>query len=304
VRVEQTPADTLIEEFLTYLREHRGIAAASTFERYGFYCREFLRSIGDRATPARLREVTPDDLRRFLTARCEALSRSERTVVCIALRALLRFARVRGYLFRDLVSAVPTIPRYALDRVPPVFARKDMERTIAVIDTRTPKALRDRALLLVLATYGMRICQIKRLRVDDLDWRQQTIRFRAAKGGRAVVLPLTVKVGEALVAWLKIRPQVPHREVFLRMRAPLRPLTSNLYMLIERYARKAGVDAPIVGSRTWRHGCATHMLERGQSLKTIRDMLGHRSIESTFIYTKVDLPALRQAALDWPGEAS
>ena len=85
--------------------------------------------------------------------------------------------------------------------------------------------------------------------------------------------------------------------------APLQPLKSNLYALIERYARKAGVDAPIVGARTWRHGRATHMLERGQTLKTIRDMLGHRSIESTFIYTKVDLPMLRQAALDWPGDA-
>jgi integrase len=182
-----------------------------------------------------------------------------------------------------------------------VLAWEDIQKTIRAVDSASVKDRRNRALLLILATYGMRIGQIRALRLDDLDWRAGTIRFHGVKGGRDVVLPLTTEVGEALVAWLQVRPRVAFREVFLRLRAPIRPLRSNLYPLIERYARKAGVTAPIVGARTWRHGRATRMLERGVSLKTIRDMLGHRSIDSTFIYTKVDLPMLRQAALEWPG---
>jgi len=299
-----TPKEQLLCEFVDFSRDHRGIRPTSTLAGHRKHAGAFLDSLGEQACATGLGTLGAASIRRFLVSHCESLGRSERIAATIALRGFLRFARIRGYVPRDLVTVVPVIPRYRLDRVPPVLAWEDIQKTIRAVDPKSVKGRRDRALLLILATYGMRIGQIRALRLDDLDWRAGTIRFLGVKGGRDVVLPLTAKVGEALVAWLKARPGVAFREVFLRLRVPIRPLRSNLYPLIERHARKAGVTAPIVGARTWRHGRATRMLERGVSLKTIRDMLGHRSIESTFIYTKVDLPMLRQAALEWPGGES
>jgi integrase len=157
-------------------------------------------------------------------------------------------------------------------------------------------------MLLVVATYGMRAGQLCALCLDDINWRRQVLRVPGAKGGRDVLLPLLPTVGEAIVDYLRNgRPAGwPFRQLFLRIRPPIGPLGRNLVNIIKPYARKAGVQLPSFGSHAWRHACATRMLTKGQSLKTIRHILGHRSIETTFIYTKVDVDALRQAALEWP----
>lgn len=117
-----------------------------------------------------------------------------------------------------------------------------------------------------------------------------------------MLLPLVSTVGEAIVDYLRGGRPVgwPFRQLFLRVRPPIGPLGGNLVNIIKPYATKAGVRLPSFGSHAWRHACATRMLKKGQSLKTIRHILGHSSIETTFIYTKVDIDALRQAALEWP----
>jgi integrase len=155
-------------------------------------------------------------------------------------------------------------------------------------------------MLLLLATYGIRAGQLCALRLDDIDWRRQTVRIRAAKGGRDTLLPLRPSVGEAIVEYLRnARPRSSRRQLFLRVRAPIQALTGSVSTQIRPYALRAGV-APPFGAHAWRHACASRLLAQGHPLKTIRDVLGHRSIESTFIYTKVDIGMLRQAALDWP----
>lgn len=292
------PSPALVVEYETFLRDHRGIADGRAAV-HGIHIAAFLKDLGPIGSAKAIGRITPAAVHAFIVGRADKLSRTDRKTMCTALRGFLRFLLVRGYLKRDLVSCVPVIPSFKLDRLPRGIGWDGVQRILAVIDRSTTLGCRDYAMLLLLATYGMRVGQLCSLQFEDIDWRRQTIRIRAAKGGRDTVLPLRKSVGEALVDYLRqARPDRPYREIFLRIRAPITPMR-HISAQIRPYARRAGVPPPF-GAHAWRHACATRMLVKGQSLKTIRDILGHRSIESTFIYTKVDLDMLRQAALEWP----
>lgn len=290
----------IIKEYLQFLRDHRG-TVVSTAERHRRHIESLLEALG-RCTAKGLRKLTGAELQMFITRRAAGLRRDGRKVMCAAIRSFLRFLYLRGYTSVDLVSAVPVIPCFKLERLPRAIATDTIERILDAVDRSSPAGRRDYAILLLLATYGMRAGQLCALRLEDIDWRKNLLRIPGAKGGRDVVMPLRSAVGEAIVDYLKRGRPVgwPFRQVFLRIPAPIGPLQGNLWGIIRLYARKAGVEIPSFGSHAWRHACATRMLASGESLKTIRDVLGHESIETTFIYTKVDLPTLRQAALEWP----
>jgi len=292
----------IIDQYLEFLRHQRGTGAI-TAERHQHYIESFLNAVG-RRTVKRLRGLRGTEIQRFITIRAEALSREGRKKLCAAIRSFLRFLFIGGYTAVDLASSVPVIPSFRLERLPRAISTEAIERILAAINRSTPVGKRDYAMLLLLATYGMRAGQLCALRLEDIDWRMSLLRIPGTKGGRDVLLPLRSAAGEAIVDYLKRGRPVgwPFREVFLGLRAPIGPLRGALSAIIKPYARKAGVEIPSFGSHAWRHACATRMLAKGESLKTIRHVLGHQSIETTFIYTKVDISALRQASLEWPEE--
>jgi site-specific recombinase XerD len=165
---------------------------------------------------------------------------------------------------------------------------------------------RDRAVLLLLARLGLRACEIVRLALDDIDWDQAQLRVRD-KGGRESLLPLPVDVGAAIAEYLQHgRPRSEDRRLFLRSMAPIRGMLegSDGVGSIVRYALdRAKVDAPHRGSHQFRHALAVRMLRQGASLPEISQVLRHRSPQSTSIYAKVDLDALRTLVVPWPGGA-
>ncbi len=291
----------VVDEFLDFLRDHRG-TGQGTAEQHRRHVEALLSALGHQAQGEEFRSLSGASVQRFITSRAGELSRGQRKAMCAALRTFLRFLFLRGYTSLDLVSAVPIIPSFKLERVPTAISTDAIERILAAVDRSTLVGRRDYAMLLLLATYGVRAGQLCALRLDDIDWRRQLLRIPGAKGGRDAAYPLHPAVGEAIVDYLRHGRPVGWsvRQLFLRVRAPVGPLRGVLANTIKPYARKAGVEVPSLGAHAWRHACATRMLAKGQSLKTIRHMLGHRSIETTFIYTKVDLGALRQAALEWP----
>jgi site-specific recombinase XerD len=302
VAPSEQPSPLLLEEYRHFLREHRGIGER-TIKAHCSYVKLFLGTLGEHAEPATIQDLDATAVFRFIEARAAALTRSERKRLCAAVRCFLRFLVLRGYLLRDLVSSVPVIPNFRLAGLPKPLAREEIEKILSAVDRSTTVGRRDYAMFLILATYGIRGGQLCALQLEDVAWRRETLRVRAAKGGRDVIFPLLHPVADALVDYLRNgRPVVPFREIFLRVRPPLRPLGGSLGQVIKPYARRAGVTAPFVSPRAWRHGFATKMLAHGQPFKNISDMLGHRSIETTYIYTKVDIEMLRQAALDWPEE--
>jgi len=223
------------------------------------------------------------------------------------LRTFFRFCAKQGYLKRDLTQAVPRIRSYKLSSVPRGLSDEDAQKVLHAIDRTTPAGLRDFAIIQLLNTYGVRGGQVRVLRLEDIQWRQNRIRFPALKGGKEVVEPLIDEVGEALLEYLRHgRPDAKHGEVFLTACAPFHPLRSstNVSTMVAERMRRAGVSGCPMGSHVFRHAFASRMLRHGQSLKTIADMLGHRHINTTFIYTKVDLETLTQLPLDWPEVSS
>lgn len=179
----------------------------------------------------------------------------------------------------------------------------EIERIIVSCDPAAQVGKRDRAILLLLARLGLRAGDIVQLRLGDIDWNGAWIQV-SGKGRSQTRLPLTQEIGDAIVAYLEDgRPQSDADRLFIRSRAPFRALGSHtaVSVLVTRAMRRAGVTRPSRGAaHLLRHSAATSMLREGASLHEIAAILRHRSIETTQIYAKVDVVALRQIAQPWP----
>ena len=295
------PYQELLDEFLDYLESKCNLTETSV-KRHCRSLTPFLEDLGADAAPERLHKLSAQRIQKLFAKYTQQKSHSTRRAIQGALRKFLRFCRQKGYTQRDLAQAVSPIRTYKLSGVPRGVSEEDARKVLGSID-RTPIGLRDNAIIQLLYTYGVRGGQVRALALGDIRWRQNQIRFRALKGGKQVVQPLTDEVGESLLEYLRHgRPKATCPEVFLTARAPFGPLrdSSIVSLIIANRMRKAGVNGSPKGSHAFRHAFATRMLKGGQSLKTIADMLGHRLINTTFIYTKVDLETLKQLPLQWP----
>ena len=186
--------------------------------------------------------------------------------------------------------------------VEPLLTDGDVERIVAAVDRSTPVGRRDYAVLLLAARYGLRPCDIRQLTLDHIDWRHARIDLRQAKTGRPLVLPLLADVADALSAYLRAgRPRSASRAIFVRHRAPFEPFVAenNLSTIMRAALRRVGLaDRPgRRGLYLFRHTLATRLLAAGHPLKTIADVLGHASTETTYGYTRVELGGLRTVAI-------
>jgi integrase len=211
---------------------------------------------------------------------------------------------MRGYVGPDLVDAVPTIRAYSLASLPRGLCSEDVEKTLASVDRERPIGKRDYAALLLLATYGLRIGEVVRLRVEDIDWRRDRISFSQRKAGGPLVLPLTREVGEALITYLReARPAAAHPEVFLCAKGEPRPLGTHcagLRVRLKQYMACAGINRRMAIPHALRHSLASRLLEKDEPLEVIAGLLGQSSLWSTFTYAKADIDHLREVALDLP----
>jgi integrase len=217
----------------------------------------------------------------------------------------LRFCFQQDYIKRALDRAIPTLRTYKLATVPRGLSDTEAQQVLRGINRNSHAGRRDYAILQLLYTYGVRGGQVRALRLEDIDWAQNQILFQASKNGKDSRLPLTAPVGEGLLDYLQnSRPSYSYPHVFLTCRAPYQPLShpSSLSAIVERHIRTAGIELPSKGAHAFRHGFATRMIHQGHSLKAVADVLGHRHLSTTFIYTKVDFNALKQVGLAWPQE--
>lgn len=222
-----------------------------------------------------------------------------------ALRALLRFAYEEGFMAQDLSVLVPTVRNRASAHLPGAMPESCIVALERSIGRHSPEGRRDAAIVCLLSTYGVRGAQIRRLRLEHIDWENARIHFCACKGGRAIEQHLTAKAGNRLAGYIADgRPQSPCREVFLEPATATALADSQaLSRIIDRRLQQAGVRLPAGvsrGTHGFRHAFATRMVGR-VPFKDLTDMVGHRSPSSTLVYGKVDVQALQQAALPWPG---
>lgn len=239
----------------------------------------------------------------FITAAGRRYQPKTVELVATSLRSFFRFLRGEGLGDDRLENAVPMVPHRRSGLVRHLDPGS-LEQLIASLDTSSARGLRDRAIIVCMARLGLRVSEICRLRLEDIDWRQGVIRVQARKTGHGALLPITVEVGGALADYLqRARPDTPVREVFVLLRQrPGAPISDSIaWRAVDTALRRAGIDAPSRGGNLLRHSLATGLLARGVGLGEIAGLLGHSRLATTRIYAAVDIEALRQVALPWPG---
>lgn len=294
----------LLDAYLKWMRRYQHASEGTVGLRCHSITR-FLEWLGLEATPDGLSRLRAERIEGFFLSYAQAIGRSARRSMQSALRTFLRFCLHQGYIDRPLHLAVPTLRIYKLATVPRGLSDMEAKKVLRSINRDNHVGRRDYAIVQLLYTYGVRGGQVRALQLTDIDWAHNQILFKASKRGKNSKLPLTAEVGESLLDYLQnSRPPSSCLQVFLTCRAPYHPLShsSSLSAIVERHIRSAGVDSPSKGAHAFRHGFATRMLHQGHSLKAIADVLGHRHLSTTFIYTKVEFNALKQVALEWPQE--
>lgn len=300
---ERSPIDRCTDAYQEYLREGRALATA-TIVSYVPFVRDFLKHRFGTGS-VKLSCLSADDVVRFVRYQAPRLHRQRAKLMTSALRSFLSYARYCGEIDVDLAAAVPIVPNWSMTTIPRAIAPNQVRQLLVSIDRRTATGRRDYAILLLLARLGLRSGEVVSLKLDDIDWESGQLTVRG-KSGRRNGLPLTTEVGAAIAAYLKSgRPRSSSRSVFLRARAPVRGFqgASGIGSIVRHSLQRIGIDTPSMGSHQFRHGLATEMLRHGASLGEIGDVLGHRHPQTTTIYTKVDIEALRSLALPWPGGA-
>lgn len=246
------------------------------------------------------RLLTPAGVEDFFVRYVKDHGMAARRHMRSAMRLFLKFAASRGWVGWDLPDAVPTLLGYRLSNLPRGLGEEELSTLLGSPWERGKCARRDRAVVYLLATYGVRRQQVSALRLSDIDWHDRTIAFGAHKGGKAVHHILTQAVAESLADYLhNERPISDCDCVFLRQLQPHSQLGPKAISALVR-ARMALCGLPPRGPHTLRHAFATRLLRAGQTVKSIADLLGHRSLDAVAIYAKVDYARLLECAVDWP----
>jgi site-specific recombinase XerD len=296
-------SDQRLAEYDRYLLNVSGLAP-STAKRVGILVGEFLRFLGYDENPARLRDLRGADIQTFMIGLGERMGRASMQKVAANLRGFIRFLRSRGDVPAGLEGQIDTPRIHRDERLPRSLPWEDVRSLLAAIDRSTIKGRRDYAMMLLVATYGLRRGEIPSLTLDHIDWRARKIVIDRPKVGSALLLPLTDEVATGLVSYLRHgRPASYSRSLFLKVRAPAGPITGDVVGdAFDWWARRAGVRFPpgTGGPHSLRHSLAEHLLRQGATLKSIGDVLGHRSPESTGVYLRLKVEDLREAALPLP----
>jgi site-specific recombinase XerD len=298
---KNTLIDDAVSEFELYLDKTCGLAA-TTVKYRARYAREFLSAKFGRGA-LRFSNITPHDLMEFVADRAHKCKTSSVGVAACSLRSYLRFLQLRGECDSDLAGAVPRIANRKLSTIPKTITKGQLQRVLASFNRSTAVGKRDYAMALCQAELGLRASEVACLRLDSIDWRNATLKILSGKSRNPRVLPLLSRVGHAVASYLRHgRVETKTQMVFVRHATPRgTELSPELVRgAMRRAYARARLDAGLTGTHVLRHTAASIMHQRGASLKEIADVLGHQSIDTTAIYTKVNLPALAAVALPWP----
>ena len=291
-----SPYAEQIDAFADYLQHERGLAARTTRESCRFL-RRFLDRLGMSLDCRHQIAMTQID-RAFAEVVSQG-SYAPRSIQNLTshLRGFLRYAARKGWCRKELAESVHGPRIFTQQSLPAGPSWDDVRRLLAMTEGDRPMDIRDRAILMLFATYGLRRGEVGRLQLSDFDWERELLSVVCSKTERTRLYPLIHPVGNAVLRYLKeVRPRSPHREVFLTLLHPIRPLHTSVSHAVSRRLRRLGLDLPHYGPHALRHACATRMLSQGRTLKEIGDHLGHRKPDTTRIYAKVDLGGLRLVA--------
>ena len=301
-RADWDPLHAELDSFDRYMVEVKGLAQNTRQQRIHII-RRFLN--GRFAPgPLVLDRIRPTDIRRFVLGQEGVHSTGTIHVVGGAIRCYLRFRSVAGDMVHGLLDAVPSVAHWRLASLPEVLSEKEIRQLLGSFEqlSRSPK--RAHAMARCLTDIGLRASEVIQLHLSDVDWHSGTIRLAANKSRRVDILPLPTETGRAIAEYLRTeRPQTSNRALFVRDCAPFdRPIQAGV---VRRAVRQAYLRCGLAHSRVHilRHSLASRLLQVGTPLKEIADILRHRSLDTSVIYTKVDTNLLTAVAMPWPGRS-
>jgi integrase/recombinase XerD len=301
---EWDPDGPLLAAYLQHLRVMRGLQT-KTCEGLILTARRMLAWQKTHLSGEPLSELTAKHvlvMTRDLLTRCSSdASRSSTTTY---MRSFLRYLHWADLNAQELAQFVPRTPCWRQAHLPPRLAWKDVRYAIDAIDTTTPSGIRDRAMMLLFATTGLRNRELRQLEVGDVRWRAGELVLRHTKGHRDRIVPLLGEPGAALAEYvLHARPRITDRRIFLSHVPPVRPFSCSgtVSRIVRTRLQRAGIPIRRGGAHLLRHSLATRMVEQRRPIKEVADLLGHQNIDTTSIYVKVALPQLADVALPFPG---
>jgi len=301
-RIAETEDDTLVAAFNAHLQHVAGLMPG-TRSQYLRHATLFLKAVFKTA-PFDVTKVTPQAITDFVRGQAAKLKPSACAAPTTSMRVFLRFLIMYHGLPAGMVGAVPTIRQWKLASLPRHLSAEDVDRALATCDEQSPVGKRDRAILLLLVRLALRAGEVGRLRLSDVDWREGEVRIHSPKSARERKLPLPCDVGQSLAEYVQNgRPRNAQPFLFLRTRAPFSPITgsSTVSCIAKRHLKLAGISIRGLSAHSFRHTAATRMVRRGVGFKQVADVLGHRLLETTNIYAKLDEDSLHRVALPWPG---
>jgi len=295
LETQPAPVPTQITKFIDFMRNEKGLSETTIIDSYRVLKRFFNQIKGNpdqflgSLTATDLDNIQIREFRQGNYARCTIKG------ICSILRNFFRYAERQGWCCSGIADSITSPRIYTHETLPAGPSLEEVQRLLKATEGNSPGDIRARAVILLLAVYGFRDSEVRQLRLEDINWEQGIICLKHSKRGPVQQFPLTQIVGWALARYIKeVRPRCSiHREVFLTIHAPFRPLKC-LDNLLYVYWKRLGIDCKGHGPHSLRHACATRLINQGVPLKTIADQLGHRSLEATRIYAKVDLIRLRE----------
>jgi integrase/recombinase XerD len=285
-----------VADFAAYRRDDRGLSP-STVRNQNWHVEKFLGWLC--AQNRSFDDVSLEDVDAFPAANGKhGWSRVSVAISAKALRAFFKHAAMRGWCTASIAAGIDGPRLFQHEGIPVGPSWPEVQRVIATTLGDSARNIRDRAILILLATYGFRSSEVSGLRLEDVNWESEKLSITRPKQRRAQEYPLVSEAGEAILSYLqKARPRCAQREIFPTSKAPFHRLSHGaLYHLVSTRLNALGIHVPRRGPHSLRHACGGHLLAEGFSLKEIGDHLGHRSAYATRIYAKVDLAGLREVA--------
>lgn len=298
------PFSLELDGYAAYLRDVRGITCQTT-RQHLLTASQFLQHLMENRRSFRLGDITAGNIESFVTRVGKRFNRGTLQHVIARLRSFLRYLAMEGKVSVGLDSQIDTPRVYRMEQLPRALPWETVGAFLNSIDQQNPVGLRDYTIFFLISSYGMRSCEIVDLTLDDIQWRKAELLVPQRKTGHPLILPLTDRVGSVLLRYLrKGRPHLPFRELFLRARAPAGSLKPTAVSeAFQKWSKRSGLYIPFQGPHCLRHSYAIHLLHQGVSMKSIGDLLGHRSAESTCVYLRFATEELREVTLPLPASS-
>jgi site-specific recombinase XerD len=301
IKGERIYYNNIYMRFLEWLKFKRNLSE-KTIGCHLNYINKFLQWWYLETSGKEIDKIDAKKIELYLLTVCIKIKPSIKKHIQSTLRNFFLFCYEEKLIKKPLYYSVPKIKKYKFSALPKAIDDNSVISIIEKIDRSTNYGKRLYAIIRLLFEYGIRGCQIRCLKFDDIDWNNETINFSAQKGGKDSSFPLTKEVGNAIIDYVKnVRPKSNYKEIFLTLQAPFTPIKAqNLSHILKKAIENAGIKLSHYGSHCFRHGFVSRLLKKGISYKNIADLIGHRYIGSTFIYTKIDKDALAEVALELP----